>query len=121
MLVHQNSVSIAANATNANVFSNTRLEFAPEDGEMALYLIGSATGLTARALIDGDEVIENTALSTANRFPLVPDDLLQSGIRIGQGEKLTVEISNGTAGALTAFFRGELIGDADLALAEGMV
>lgn len=121
MLVHQQSVSVAANATNANVFSNTRLEFAPEDGEMALYFNGSAIGLTVRVLIDGDEVVENTAINTQNRFPVVPEDLLQSGIRIGQGEKLTAEVSNTTAGALTVFFRGELIGDADIALAEGMV
>lgn len=108
MLVVQDSNSIAANATNANVIANTRLEFAPEDGMIDIYVNGSALGLDVRALIDGNEVIERTSVNAQNRFPVVPDDILMGSVEVLAGQKVTIEISNTTAGALTEFHRVEL-------------
>lgn len=103
MPVIQNSVSVAANATNDNVLQGSQFEFLPYNAFLEFGLVGSATGLTADVYSGQDTVAETFALSTQNRFPVYPDDFPLNDVA-GAGERIKVRIRNTTGGALTAFF-----------------
>ncbi len=103
MPVIQNSVSIAANAINDNVIQGSQFEFLPYDALLEFGLNASATGLVADVYSGADTVAESFALSTANRFPVYPDDYPLNDVAAG-GERVKVRIRNTTAGALTAFY-----------------
>lgn len=103
MPVIQNSVSVAANATNDNVIAGSQFEFLPYNALLEFGLVASATGLVADVYSGQDTVAESFALSTANRFPLYPDDFPLNDVAAG-GERIKVRIRNTTAGALTAFY-----------------
>lgn len=100
--------TIAIGATDANYFSGTRFEYAPATGELNIYGSGSAIGLTLRMLVGAGEAIETSELSAANRIPTIPDDLIMGSIPVFEGQKITVQVANPTAGALTSFLRIEL-------------
>lgn len=103
MPVIQNSVSIAANAINDNVIQGSQFEFLPYDALLEFGLNASATGLVADVYSGADTVAESFALSTANRFPVYPDDYPLNDVAAA-GERVKVRIRNTTAGALTAFY-----------------
>ncbi len=99
----QNSVSIAASSTNDNVLQGSQYEFLPYNALLQFGLCGSATGLVADVFSGQDTIAESMALSTANRFPVYPDDFTLEDVA-GGGERIKVRIRNTTGGALTAFF-----------------
>lgn len=107
-LTKQLSASIAANSTNPSLFGSTRFEYAPDSGYLALFTNGSALGLTFRLLVGGNEIVETSEVNAQNRFPVIPDDLSAGGIWVSAGQRITVEVTNTTAGALTIFARLEL-------------
>jgi len=103
----QDSVSIAANATNANVVSGNVNEFLTQDCILEFGLQGSATGLRADILVGGDGIATNMAVPLQNRFPLYPDDytLRSEGLA---GDRIVIQGRNTTAGALTLFWSVKL-------------
>jgi hypothetical protein len=103
MPVIQNSVSVAANATNDNIIQGSQFEFLPYNAMLEFGLVGSAAGLVADVYSGQDTVAESFALSTANRFPLYPDDYPLNDVAAG-GERIKVRIRNTTGGALTCFY-----------------
>lgn len=107
-LSKQLSLAVAANATVPSLFGSTRFEYAQASGYLNLFLNGSALGLTFRIIIGSNEIGESSQINAQNRFPVVPDDLSVGGIWVQQGQRITVEVSNTTGGALTVFARIEL-------------
>ncbi len=103
MPVIQNSVSVAANATNDNVLAGSQFEFLPYNAYLEFGLVASAAGLVADVYSGQDTVAESFALSVQNRFPVYPDDYPLNDVAAG-GERIKVRIRNTTGGALTAFF-----------------
>ena len=98
----QDSISVAANSVSVNVLSGQLYEFLPEGANLTLSCAGSAVGLRT-TLISGVPLVNDQAINGANRFPLIPDDILQSGPVPGGRTVLTFR--NTTAAALTAFWR----------------
>ena len=103
MPVIQNSVSIAANATNDNVIQGSQFEFLPFNAFLEFGLVASAAGLVADVYTGQDTIAESYALNTQNRFPVYPDDFNLNDVAAG-GERVKVRIRNTTGGALTAFY-----------------
>ncbi len=103
MPVIQGSQSIAANTTVENVITGSQFEFAPYDASVEFGVIGSATGLVSDISTGQEVIAERMSLSTANRFPVLPDDFIALDM-VRQGERIKVRISNTTGGALTAFW-----------------
>lgn len=103
MPVIQSSVSVAANATNDNVIAGSQFEFLPYNAFLEFGLNASATGLVADVYSGQDTVAEAFALSTANRFPVYPDDYPLNDVAAA-GERVKVRIRNTTGGALTCFY-----------------
>jgi len=99
----QNSVSVAANATNDNVLTGSQFEFLPFNAFLEFGLVGSAAGLVADVYSGSDTLCEGIGLSTQNRFPVFPDDFTLQDVAAA-GERLKVRIRNTTGGALTCFY-----------------
>jgi len=97
----QNSVSIAANATNENVVAGSQFEYLPYNALVEFGLIGAAAGLVADVYSGSDIVAEAYALNPANRFPIYPDDYPLNDVAAA-GDRLKVRIRNTTGGAVVA-------------------
>lgn len=100
----QDSVSVGANAVSANVLAGQLFEFVDEQ-QVTVSVTGSASGLRC-TYICGVPLINDQAINLQNRFPLIPDDIIQNGLVPGGRQVLTFR--NTTAGALTAFWRVDL-------------
>lgn len=100
----QDSLSVAANAVSANVLAGQQFEFMPQNAQMTLSVAGSAVGLRVSLLAGGVTLINDQAINTANRFPIIPDDVISQEV-IPAGARLLLTFRNSTGGALTAFWR----------------
>ena len=101
----QDSVSVAANSVSTNVLSGQLYEFVDAGTQVTVSVTGSATGLRT-TFICGIPLINDQAINLQNRFPLVPDDIIHSGPV--PGGRMVLTARNGTAGALTYFWRVDL-------------
>lgn len=107
MPIIQDSISIAANATNNDVLSGKRAKILPLNaaGVCKLFQTGSATGLYAELFVGGRNPMESGLVNANNRIPLDPDDMsLQNEVAL-PGDQLYLPVRNTTAGALTYFYR----------------
>jgi len=104
----QSSVSVGANATNANVLSGQRYERTPFNAYGGLYCTGSALGLTAELNMAGTSITPATQVNAQNRLPVVPDDILIDGWEVPVDKLIQLTVANTTGGALTFFWRIEL-------------
>ena len=100
----QDSLSVAANAVSANVLAGQLYEFVPPTN-VTVSVTGSATGLRTTFIV-GVPLINDQAINLQNRFPLIPDDIVHSGVV--PGGRMILTFRNTTAGALTAFWRVDL-------------
>lgn len=99
--------SIAANTTVQNVLTGKMDEFLREASRLALYADGSAVGLNYSLLVGGESGVDDQEVSSANRFPVVPDDFVVESGGV-PGDRVLVRVRNTTAGAITAFTRLEI-------------
>jgi len=108
MPVLSNSVTIPANTRINNVLSGSKWERVPiqfASGALVdLAVTGSAVGLDVQFSVGERVAVERSAAGTANRRPLIPDDVLAGDIESYPGELLQLEATNTTAGALTLFY-----------------
>ena len=98
----QDSVSVSANAVSTNVLAGQLYEIVPTGTRVTLAVTGSATGLRA-TLIANIPVMNDQAINLQNRFPLIPDDIIYTGVV--RACRLVLTARNTTAGALTFFWR----------------
>lgn len=108
MPVMQDSVSVAANARSTNQLAGLLYEYLSNPSAIRIFTTGSAAGLRCSLLIGGRTIVDDVAINTQNRSPLIPDDFLAEDGGFA-GERLTLIFRNTTAGALTAFWRVEVI------------
>lgn len=96
---------IAANTTVQNVFQGERFERLPYDALVDLAITGSATGLEYELNVGGRSISPRVPASTANRSPLIPDDIVVADVEGFQGELVQLTVSNTTGAPLTIFAR----------------
>lgn len=71
------ALAVAANATTANLLAGLSYEFLPGPAHIVVASVGAAAGLNATLLVgNGITVVDDQAFSQANRFPVLPDDVL---------------------------------------------
>lgn len=90
--------SVAANATSTNVLAGQLYEFLDRPAKVMLAAAASAVGLRATWLIGGVAVVNDQLISQANRFPILPDDIVSAERGIG---RMILTFRNTTGGALT--------------------
>lgn len=102
--VLQDQVSIAANAT-VNVLAGKRYENLGNDSLITFFqTAASASNLRAELFCGNRAIVEVGFVSGANRIPQLEDMIIQdfSGFN---GEKLQLNVTNTTAGAIVYFYR----------------
>jgi hypothetical protein len=98
----QDSVSVPANAVSANVLSGQLYEFVPPGINVTVSCTGAVTGLRA-TFICGVPLINDQAIGLQNRFPLIPDDIIQNGPV--PGGRMVLSFRNTTGAAIIVFWR----------------
>lgn len=99
----QQSVSIAANATNDNVLAGSQFEFLPYDAALNFGTSASATGIVVDVYSGQDVLAEGMSVGATNRIPVMPDDYSLSDVA-GAGERIKVRARNTTGAAITFFY-----------------
>lgn len=103
----QNSISVAANAVSPNVLAGELYEFLPTLAQVILSVAGAAIGLNVTLLAGGVTLINDQAINLANRFPVIPDDIITQE-NIPGGARLLLTFRNTTGAALVAFWRVDI-------------
>lgn len=99
-LMSISALSVAANATSANVWAGNYNEFPQRPAVVRFAPVGSAAGLNTTIQVGARIIVNDQPISGANRWPIDPDDfLISAGAR--PGERIIQTFRNTTAGALT--------------------
>jgi len=93
--------SVAANTQNDNILAGKLHEFLVEHARIVVAATGSAAGLRLSLLVGGEAVVQDQEISSANRFPQLPQDFAAEGAGFPQ-DRIVIPIRNTTGGALTA-------------------
>lgn len=91
--------SIAANTSTANLLAGLSYEFLGQPAHIVLAAVAAAVGIQCTFLVgNGITVVDDQPISTANRFPVLPDDILfEDDVPPG---RLLLRFRNTTVGAI---------------------
>lgn len=94
--------SVAANTTTANILAGKAMEFVQEASIVTIGICASAVGLRATVVIGTEVVVDDQEVSSINRMPQFPEDVLAEGGAF-PSDRITVRLRNTTGGAITGF------------------
>lgn len=100
MPVISKTSTIAASAPYANVISGSLYEFARENQVVSVGVAQSATGLFDTIQSGSDVVAEEFEPAILTRYPIIPDEMYFTDV-MQPGDRLSINVRNSTAGALT--------------------
>lgn len=92
------NLSVAANATSAEQMSGPN-EFVRAPAGLRFLAASAAVGLNVTILAGERIIINDQAVSQANRFPLDPDDWVTDDVAY-PGDRLSLKFRNTTGGAI---------------------
>lgn len=92
------NVSVPANSVSGNQLSGELYEFLNRISIVTLAAAAAAVGLRVTWLIGGVAVVNDQDVSGANRFPIIPDDIITQERGIG---RMVLTFRNTTGGAIT--------------------
>jgi hypothetical protein len=92
--------SIAANSQNDNILSGKLHEFLIEPSRIVVAGTGSAAGLRMSILVGGEALVQDQEISSGNRYPQLPQDLIAEGAGF-QADRIVIVLRNTTVAALT--------------------
>lgn len=93
------AVSVAANAVSANQVAGQMWEFLDRPMPVLLAAVAAAAGLNCTLVIGGVVIVNDQPISGANRFPILPDDIV-TALRRAQG-RIILTFRNTTGAAVT--------------------
>ena len=94
-----NRFSLGANAVSTNQAQGTLEEFVTRPSYCRLAAASSATGINTTLIVGRTALCNDQFISLANRFPVIPDDVVVEHT-VNRG-RLVLTFRNTTAGALT--------------------
>ncbi len=110
MPVISGAVSVAANLRSGNVLAGNVFEFMPSNGVVNFLVTGAVIGITCDVLVGGGAEALGAVVpirAAAAPFPIKPDDsIVIAGALAGQ--RLFLDLINGTGGAIIAQFLVEI-------------
>ncbi len=110
MPVISGAVTVVANTRSGNVLAGDVFEFMPNNGVVNFLVTGAAIGITCDILVGGSAEALNATVpirAAAAPFPVKPDDsIVIAGALAGQ--RLFLDLINGTGGNLIAQFLVEI-------------
>lgn len=92
------ALSVAANGVSANVLAGQLYEFLDQPMPVLLAAAAAAVGINCTFLIGGVAIVNDQPISQANRFPVLPDDIV-TAVRRARG-RLVLTFRNTTGGAI---------------------
>lgn len=92
------NISVAANATTANQVAGQLFEFLSNPSKVRLAAAAAAVGINVTLLIGSRAIVNDQPISQANRFPIIPDDIV-TAVRNATG-RIVLTFRNTTAGAI---------------------
>lgn len=96
--MQEGNVSVAANVTSTNRVAGLTHEFLDRPASIVLAAAAAAVGLNCSLLIGGVAVVDDQSISQANRFPIIPDDIVSS--ENAGGGRLVLRFRNTTGAAI---------------------
>lgn len=96
----QVEASVAAGATNTNVFSGSAFEYARGRSVLSLGVTASATGGFITIQSGADVILEESPPFVLTTYPVVPDHMFYNDV-MEPFDRLRVSFRNPTGGALT--------------------
>lgn len=94
--------SIGANAQNDNVLAGKLHEFLIDNSRIVLAATAQAAGVRVSLLIGGEALVQDQEISSGNRFPQLPQDLVAEGAGFA-GDRLVLVVRNTAGVAANAF------------------
>ena len=91
--------SVAANASVENILSGKLHEFLPEASIVTVAISAAAVGMFASILVGGESIMQDQEVSSSNRFPITPDDIVAQGAGF-EADRLIVSLRNSTGAAI---------------------
>lgn len=99
MPVIQKEVSVAAGASNDNIFSGSVYEYARTRQVVNLGLVQAATGGFAQIQAGPETVAEEFSPAIKTAYPIIPDEMYYT-FGMNQGDRLVARYRNPTGGAI---------------------
>jgi len=99
----QQSISIAAGVTNANIVPASAFEFARVRQLLSLGVTIAATGLFVTIQSGSDVILEESPGYIVDQFPIVPDQMFYNDI-MEAGDRLRIGVRSTAGGAVVARF-----------------
>lgn len=91
--------SVAANDRTANVLDGKAEVYLTRNSMLSFFIVAAAVGINATVIVGDTVVIDDQEISSANRFPIRPDDLTARSGGAG-GDLVGVFLRNTTGGAV---------------------
>lgn len=95
----QKETSVAAGATNPNLFTGSAFEYPERNAIVSLGVTAAATGTFITVQAGGEVILEESAPIVKTIMPVVPDDFLLNFAAV-MGRRLIVAARNPTGGAV---------------------
>lgn len=96
----QGSVSVAANSSSGNVLAGSQIEIPERPSKVKFFATASATGIVGSISAGTRQLMEESHVSEANRFPQDPEDRILQDVAMAN-QRLSLIFRNTTGGALT--------------------
>lgn len=80
----ESQISVAANGVSTNRLAGLLHEFLDRPAQVTLSAAAAAVGMNTTFLIGGQSMVQDQAISLANRFPILPDDLVTMEQGVGR-------------------------------------
>ena len=93
----ESQVSVAANSVSANRLAGLLHEFLDRPAVATLAAAAAAVGINTTFLMGGVSMVQDQAISLANRFPILPDDAVTQEQGIG---RMVLTFRNTTGAAI---------------------
>jgi len=95
------AVSVPANGVTTNQLAGQLYEFLDRPARVLLAAVAAAVGVNVTMLLGGRAVINDQPISQANRFPILPDDIVTEEQGFG---RMILTFRNTTAAAILVNF-----------------
>ena len=76
--MQEGNLSVAPNSTSTNRVAGLTHEFLDRPASIVLAAAAAAVGVNVSLLIAGVALVDDQSVSQANRFPILPDDIIAS-------------------------------------------
>lgn len=95
----QKETSVAAGATNPNLFSGSAFEYPERNAIVSLGVTAAATGTFMTVQAGGEVVLEESPPIVKTVMPVIPDDFALN-FACAAGRRLILSVRNPTGGAV---------------------